>query len=126
LIVADSSFIIEGLLRKKRLLEEDTILTLDLALYEVTNSIWKHHYILKDLEDGLPYLSIFFGLIDAGTIRMVSPTDEIMKQSYLLATRNKLSIYDTAFVSLALKSGLELKTFDKQQNSVMLHESRRS
>lgn len=52
----------EGLLKRKRLLEEDQILTPDLALYEVANSIWKHQHILKDLEDGLPYVSTLYGI----------------------------------------------------------------
>ena len=48
MIVADSSFIVEGLIKQKELLEEnEDILTLDLAVYEVANSIWKHEFLPK-------------------------------------------------------------------------------
>ncbi|MBI2185180.1 MAG: type II toxin-antitoxin system VapC family toxin [Thaumarchaeota archaeon] len=124
MIVADSSFIAEGLLKRKNLLEENEILTPALALYEVTNSIWKHQYILKDLEDGLPYVSILYGLVDSGAIRIVQPDEELLTRSYAMAARNRVSIYDAIFVSLALEIGLELKTFDRQQTRIMRLEAK--
>ena len=90
-------------------MEEDELLTPDLALYEITNSIWKHQHILKDLENGLPYISILYGLFDSGAIRIVPPNEELMRRSYEIAARNKTSIYDTVFIALALETDLELK-----------------
>jgi len=81
----------------------------------VTNSIWKHQYVLKDLDDGLPYLSILFGLINAGKIRVVALNEKFIRQSYSLAASNRASIYDMIFVSLAIELGLELKSLDRQQ-----------
>ncbi len=115
----------EGLLKRKKLLEEDQILTPDLALYEVANSIWKHQLILKDLEDGLPYVSILYAMVDSGAIRTVQPDEELLKRSYAMAARNMVSMYDTIFVSLALEIGLELKTFDGQQSRIMRLEAKR-
>ncbi len=120
--MADSSFIIEGILKRKELLEEDLILTVDLAVHEVVNSLWKHQHVLKDLGDGLAYVSILYGLLESKKIRAVSPNEELMRRSYLLAARNKASIYDTVFVALALDAGLELATFDKGQATIMQSE----
>lgn len=100
-------------------MEEDEILTPDLALYEVANSIWKHQHVIRDLKDGLPYVSILCGMVGAGLIKMVQPDDRLLIRSYEMAMRNGVSIYDTTFISLALELGLELKTFDKQQDRIM-------
>jgi predicted nucleic acid-binding protein len=119
LIAADSSFIIEGLLKRKRLLEQDQIIVPELALYETTNSIWKHQYVLRDLKDGLAYLSILYGLIDAGAILVLSPNEQLMEKAYLIAGRHRISVYDSVFISLALELGVPLKTFDGTQERVM-------
>jgi len=116
--VADSSFIVEGLLKRKELLEED-LLTLELALYETANSIWKHQIILKDLGDGMPYLNVLLELIQSGRIRVVRPGPELMKKAYSMASQHNRSIYDTVFVALASELGLKLATFDRRQAELM-------
>ncbi len=63
-------------------------------------------------------------MVDSGAIRVVQPDEELLKRSYAMAARNKASIYDVIFVSLALEIGLELKTFDKQQSSIMRLETK--
>jgi predicted nucleic acid-binding protein len=125
LIVADSSFLVEGLLKRPELFDEDTILTVDLAVYEVANSIWKHQYVLGDLKNGLPYLSIFHGLIEANKIRVVHPNPKLVEESYAVSARNKLSIYDAVFIALALEIGTGLETYDRAQAAVMRRESAR-
>jgi predicted nucleic acid-binding protein len=122
LIVADSSFLVEGLLRRKGLLEQDQIVVPELALYETINSVWKHEYVLKDLKDGSAYLAILFGLIDAGTILVLSPNEQLMKKAYVIAGRHRISVYDSVFISLARELGVELKTFDGAQMRVMKSE----
>jgi predicted nucleic acid-binding protein len=126
LIVADSSFIVEGLLKKKSLLKEDQIIIPELALYETTNSIWKHEHVLKDLKDGSAYLSILYELMDAGTILVLSPNQQSMLKTYMIASRHKVSVYDSVFVSLALELGLVLKTYDDNQMRIMRSEAGRA
>jgi predicted nucleic acid-binding protein len=121
--VADSSFIVEGLLKRKDLIEEDLLLTVDLAIYETANSIWKHQCLLKDLKDGLPYLSILQGLIDTGRIRVARPGMELMESAYSLAAKSRRPVYDTIFVALALELGSELATFDKRQIQLLRSET---
>jgi predicted nucleic acid-binding protein len=95
------------------------MVTLNLALYEVANSLWKHQHILKDLDDGIPYLIVLLGLMDAGTIMVVHPNEDIMRRSYLVATKSGIPVHDAIFVALALELELQLKTFDKRQNRIM-------
>lgn len=89
----------------------------------MANSIWKHQHILEDVDDGLPYLTILFGLIEAGGIGVVSPSEDLMRRAYTLSAKYRLPTYDTVFVSLALEAGLVLKTFDKHQRRIMRLES---
>jgi predicted nucleic acid-binding protein len=110
-------------LKKQELLEEDMILTVDLAVYEVANSVWKHQYLLKDLRNGLPYLSIFHELLETNKIRAIHPNQGLIERSYAVAARNKLTIYDAVFIALALEIGTGLKTFDRQQAAIMQIES---
>ena len=121
--VADSSYIVEGLIKRKALLKEEFLVTLDLAVHEVANSIWKHECLLKDLDDGFPYLAILEGLIESGKIQIVSPAVKLMKRTYSLASKNRRSIYDTIYVALALELGLELATCDKHQADLFRKET---
>ncbi len=126
MIVADSSFIVDGLLKRKSLLEEDQIVVPELALYETTNSIWKHEYVLKDLKDGPAYIAVLYGLVDAGAILVLSPNEKLIQKTYLIAGRHRISVYDSVFISLALELGVRLKTFDFTQMRVMKSELART
>ena len=109
-------------MKRKELLEEDLILTLDLAVYEVVNSIWKHQFVLKDLDDGRPFVSVLYELIESGRVRPIGLDQQLMDRAYLISGRNKVPVYDSAFVVLALESGLELRTFDTRQSRMMQRE----
>ena len=95
----------------------------ELAVYEVTNAIWKHENLLKDIENGKPYVSIFYGLVEAGKIKILTPNEELMQESYLIAKRQRITVYDAVFVSLATKLGLTLKSFDIVQIQALKSES---
>ena len=82
MIIADSSFIVEGLIKRKDLFEEsEDILTLDFAMYEVSNSIWKHEFLLKDLKNGRAYLSEFIQLIESESIRVIRLSPRLLQRS---------------------------------------------
>ena len=48
-----------------------------------------------------------------------------MERSYSIAARNNASVYDAAFVALALESGYQLMTLDKQQAAIVRKEYKR-
>ncbi len=115
-IVADTSYIVEGLLSNKELFLRDQIIAPELIIYETANTIWKHENLLKSLQNGELYLSVLFGLIDSGKITIVSPDENLMQDAYLAAKRMDITPYDAVFVCLALKLGLILKTLDRKQS----------
>lgn len=111
--MADSSFIAEALLKNKNLFEqEDSIISPDLALYELTNTVWKHQFLFKDVEDGSQYISFLGDLIESGSIILVRPDWLLLKSAYEIAGKKKLSIYDAIFLALAFETGLELRSLD--------------
>jgi predicted nucleic acid-binding protein len=116
---------VEGLLVNKDLLSKDQIIAPELIIYEVANALWKREYLVKDLQNGKLHLALFFDLITAGKITVVFPSEELMQDSYSLAKRNGITIYDAIFVSLAIKLGLTLKTFDKAQIRTLKSEGKK-
>ncbi|HYB03413.1 MAG TPA: type II toxin-antitoxin system VapC family toxin [Nitrososphaerales archaeon] len=119
MIVADSTYIVEGLVEERELFKQDEdILTLDLAIYEVMNAVWKRRFLLKDLDDGQAYLSFFFEAIESDIFRIVQPDPHLIQRTYDLSAKYKKLVYDSAFVALALEVGAELKTFDKGQKRI--------
>jgi len=106
------------------LLEADSVIAPDLALYEVANSIWKHQNLLREIEDGLPYLALFLALIYSGAITLLRPWNEFVRESYLLASEQRIPVYDAAFIALSLELGLALKTFDERLAKIAKNLSR--
>jgi len=123
--VADSSYLIEGILRDASLLEDETFLSPDLALYEVINTLWKHEILIKDLKESWARISLFLVLISAETVRLVRPDKKLLEETYALARKHRVPTYDMVFVALALELGLELKTYDSRQTAIISEERRR-
>ena len=115
-IVADSSYLIEGLLKDKTLFEGySSICSPDFGLYEVLNTVWKHQVLSRQIQDGGIIIATFFDLIAAERIRFMALEQKTIVRAYHLAVKTKKPFYDTAFIVLARELGLELKTFDKEQ-----------
>lgn len=113
--VADSSYIIEGLLKKSSLFYGRVFYVPDYGLYEVLNAIWKHQVLLKRIKESDTILSLFFDLIAAERIRFVALAEETIRSAYALAIRTRTTVYDAAFVALARELGAEFETFDEKQ-----------
>lgn len=138
LVVADSSYIVEGLLKDSSLLDgyDDIICAPDFSLYEVLNAIWKHQVVLKQIKKGRRrdgnsndddknsqtaatiIIQIFFDLISAGRIQFMALEEQTIRNAYDLAIRTRTPIYDIAFIVLAKELAVELKTFDKKQAEI--------
>ena len=119
MIVADTSFIVEAILRDASLLEGETIITPDLTVYETVNTLWKHETLIGDLKDSFLRVTLLLELISAGAIQLVRPDEKLMRDTYALSAKHRLPIDDMVFVALALELGLELKTFDNEQANIL-------
>jgi predicted nucleic acid-binding protein len=121
-MVADSSYLVEAILRNASLFEGDTFIAPDLALYEIPNTMWKHQILFADLKEPSPFLDLFFQLLESETIQLVRPDERLLKRAYALSVKHRSPLYDTVFISLALDLDLELKTFDDNQKRILSKE----
>jgi predicted nucleic acid-binding protein len=123
--VADTSYMVEAILRNAQLLEGESLAAPELTLYETVNVIWKHETLIRDIRDATRYLDALETLIQTKTITLVKPDGKLIRDAYSLSVRHGAPFYDTVFVALALRLQSELKTFDKEQMKMYLEEKRR-
>lgn len=122
MIVADSSYISEGVLRDQSLLRNEAIFTADLAIYETLGAIWKHQTLLRRITEGGIYVDFLFELIKTNNLYTAHPDRELMKEAYGLAVRHHSHPHDTVFVAMALDTNLDFKTLDAKQREIFEHE----
>ena len=85
--------------------------TLDLALYECVNAVWKEHRLLKriDRETALMFLSVLSDVFRV--VRRVSIADS-EEDVFKLAAGEGITVYDASYVYAAMRDGLTLVTDD--------------
>jgi len=120
--VADSSYLIEGVLRDATLIERETLVSPDLALYEVVNALWKHETRLHDLKNAEEHIEILLDLISNEQVQLVAPDRRLLSETYRLSVKHGLAIYDCIFIALALQLKMELATFDGEQSAILSEE----
>ena len=114
--VADSSALIKyftrepGWERVRELLTEGVI-TLDLAIKEVANALWK--MVVRGEMGYDTALTIIRTLLE-GAIPVVDERDYLAR-ALELAAKHKVTVYDALFIALALEKSAELVTSDKLQ-----------
>ncbi len=87
--------------------------TIELALYESLNAVWKEHRLLKriDGETAAEFVAILSRLFEA--IRVLSARG-LEAEIFDLASRDGLTVYDASYVCVAAESGLVLVTDDRR------------
>lgn len=110
--VADSSYLIEGILRNATLFEREILVSPDLTMYEVVNALWKHETLIRDLKDAKEHIGLLTDLVSNASVRLIRP-DRV---------KHGLAIYDSISVALALQLKMELATFDDKQSVVLRKE----
>ncbi|MEM4752797.1 MAG: type II toxin-antitoxin system VapC family toxin [Sulfolobales archaeon] len=87
--------------------------TLDLAIYEVANAVWKEYYLLKKIKIETAYklielLSKIFNILDLHTIKGFEK--EVMD----IAVKEGVTVYDASYIYIATKNKLTLVTDDRK------------
>jgi predicted nucleic acid-binding protein len=87
--------------------------TLDLAVYEVLNAVWKEHYLLRHIDEEtvkelLDVLERVFDVVTVASIR----SEEA--RVFELAVKEGLTVYDAAYLYYALRNKLVLATDDRR------------
>ncbi len=87
--------------------------TIDLALYESLNAVWKEYRLLGriDEETALRFVDIIsdvFSVIEVLSVRGLE------REVFKLAARDGLTVYDASYLYVAMKNGYTLVTDDKE------------
>jgi predicted nucleic acid-binding protein len=92
--------------------------TLDLAVKEVANAIWRRVTLIGDvsLEKALVILGDLLELRRV-TLR-VEPQDPYLGQALRIAVENRVTVYDSLFIAQALAKKATLITSDERQGRV--------
>jgi predicted nucleic acid-binding protein len=117
-IVADSSFIAEGILADLGIFRSERMLTPSLAVYEVSSAIWKHEVVLGRIHEGEKFLAVLSDLIRTRDLLAIEPDEGLLFDAHRIAIRHRAHPYDSIFVAVALRNGLELVTLDTSQRRV--------
>ena len=94
----------------------------DVAVAEAMNAFYVQEHVLHVIEDGRPYVERMFKGVEAGSIEVVRCSKDVALKAYEISVRSGTAVYDSIFVSLALKLGAELKTLDVMQEETMASE----
>ncbi|MBS7642936.1 type II toxin-antitoxin system VapC family toxin [Candidatus Bathyarchaeota archaeon] len=87
--------------------------TIDLAIYEAINAVWKECYILKKINVEVVYklielLSKIFNILDSYSIR--GSEREVLE----IAVKEGITVYDTSYIYIVVRDKLTLVTDDKK------------
>jgi predicted nucleic acid-binding protein len=90
-----------------------TLCTVDIALAECLNVIWKHTNLIRDLKPEEARLAVedLTKLYDG---LQVSSTRELKDEAINIATSQNMTVYDSLFVAAAQKISATLYTADKK------------
>jgi predicted nucleic acid-binding protein len=123
-IVIDSSALAKYLLREdgwqevRRYLEEGCV-TLNLAIKEAINALWKR-VIMGGLDEGYAK-EVARSFLNSGIVR-AEDQDQLLEEALSVAIKRKITIYDSLFIALAKGKGLSLLTSDRRQVEAAIEE----
>ncbi|MET1159545.1 MAG: type II toxin-antitoxin system VapC family toxin [Thermoprotei archaeon] len=124
MIVLDASFLVKLILseegsRKARDLTRlwirkgEMLLTIDLALPEALNAVWKHALKIHDIDKG-EAIEAVKDLLKLWTKLRIHSSKEIAEEAFKLALDEDITVYDALYIQLAKSTGAGLATFDKK------------
>jgi predicted nucleic acid-binding protein len=85
--------------------------TLDLALTECVNIIWKHTTLLKDIADPNKTVEDLIAIYDRLT---TTPSRTITEETLNIATAKNITVYDATYIALTQKLNGTLYTADQK------------
>ena len=93
-------------------------ITIDLALKEVLNAIWKDATIRRtiSIETAFKLQEILFSMI--GTNIEIEPEDKYLSKAFEIALKTGVTVYDALYIALAIEKKLPLATLDDKQARV--------
>ncbi|MCL7387040.1 MAG: type II toxin-antitoxin system VapC family toxin [Thaumarchaeota archaeon] len=91
--------------------------TVDIALAECLNALWKHAKIVKDLEEKDLREAVSDLLSFWSHLEIIS-TRDLASEATRLSLEDEVPIYDALYIAAAIKRRTGLATFDEKLRSV--------
>jgi predicted nucleic acid-binding protein len=95
----------------------EEITTVDIALAEYLNALWKHAKIAKDLEENDLREAVSDLLTFWSRLEIIS-TRDLASETTRLSLEDEVPIYDALYIAAAIKHRTGLATFDEKLRSV--------
>jgi len=121
--ILDASFLVKLVLEERgsgkargkfrELLVYGTPYTLDIALAEALNAIWKHAYLVKDLGVEAAWKAAS-DLVELFLKLSVVPTATLYREALKAALATGLTVYDSLYIAAAKSLKKVLYTFDRE------------
>ena len=89
--------------------------TLELAVKEVANAIWRRVMLLRDISVGKAFIILNDLLELKKYLLIVEPQTPYLSQALKIAIENKVTVYDALFIAQALAKQAVLITSDEKQ-----------
>jgi len=121
-IVIDASSLVKYLLKEdnwlgvEEWLVKDDVYTLDHAVKEILNALWKATALLKVLpvEVALEKRRLLLEMVNNNVVTLKSQ-DEVIDDAFLMALKHGVTVYDALYIAYADKIKASLLTSDERQ-----------
>ena len=123
MIVVDSSVLAKYILREEGweaaraiLASPARLVTLDLAVKEVLNAIWKHTLLFRriSVEHALEKAELLIKFVKSGGVELADQ-ESLLHDAFRIALETGLTVYDSLFIALARRKSAILATCDSKQ-----------
>jgi len=90
-------------------------ITVDLAVKEVLNTIWRDYSIRKtiNIDLAIRLRQVLFSMI--GVNVLIEPEDRYISKGFEIALKTGITVYDALYIALAAEKNLPLITLDEKQ-----------
>ena len=130
MIVLDASFLVKLVLEEKGsdtaeklfkdwVIRGEDIVTVDIALSESFNALWKHYTLLKDL-DRNTLNEASKDLLTLWNKLSIIPTAEVVYKALDISIKYNITIYDSLYLALTQHHKASLATFDQRQREIAI------
>ena len=95
----------------------EVVATVDLALPEALNTVWKHCLRIGDISRD-EAVDIVEDLLKLWRTLRVYPSSKVAREAFALALEEDITVYDALYLQLARAVGGGLATFDKKLSRI--------
>ena len=122
MIVVDASVIASYVLKEEGWERLDSVMlrgaTLDYAVKEVANAIWKYCKVRRRLDEAGAITAYKALKTLTREVLLVKPQEKYLDEAFQIALNYEITVYDSLYLAMAMKEKMPIITFDKKQAKV--------